>query len=307
MKKENIEKIVFLSTILIIGLAIVSSDVFATEIAWPDSPMGTALAEYRSTTITALVRYFYEWGISIGALFAFVSIVVAGFQYLTSTGSPFKIAKAMERIKASFLGLALLLGTFLILNTINPDLTFLDISAENVSTSMGEFDFVEYEFTSTCAYAKIYENASDQRRDKTNNYNPDNQTYGVTVRVDEPYSKAANNDSTLYNAVKFFSKPTLTKQITHYVNGEISSIGDSEEIPFDQYPEAYKSKLYNVGEEYYIDAVGTDCKMYFFYEAVCSRGNEWFAKNLSFSTNSLGNDADLDIRLVNCFKVIKNE
>ncbi|MDD2626613.1 MAG: pilin [Candidatus Methanomethylophilus sp.] len=307
MKKENIEKIVFLSTILIIGLAIVSSDVFATEIAWPDSPMGTALAEYRSTTITALVRYFYEWGISIGALFAFVSIVVAGFQYLTSTGSPFKIAKAMERIKASFLGLALLLGTFLILNTINPDLTFLDISSENVSTSMGEFDFVEYEFTSTCAYAKIYENASDQKQDKTNNYNPEDQTNGITVKVgDKPYNKLANNDSTLYNSVKFFSIPTLNQQVTHYVNGEISSIEDPEEIPFDQYPEAYKSKLYNVGEEYYIDAVGTDCKMYFFYELDCN-GNEWLAKNLSFSTNSLGNDADLDISIVNCFKVIENE
>ena len=72
-----------------------------------------------------LVQYFYEWGIALGGLAVFIVLIIAGFQYLTSVGDPTKMKEAMDRIESAFLGLVLLLGSWLILNTINPELTTL--------------------------------------------------------------------------------------------------------------------------------------------------------------------------------------
>lgn len=94
------------------------------QIAWPPSPLGTVLQE---DSLTILIKYFYEWGISLGGLAVFVILVIAGFQYLTSAGNAAKMSDAMGRIRSASFGLILLLGSVLLLNTINPQLTQLRI------------------------------------------------------------------------------------------------------------------------------------------------------------------------------------
>lgn len=97
---------------------------FALQVEWPPSPVKqTKLST--STVLHEFVAYLYEWGVAIGGLVVFVVLVFAGFQYLTSTGNPAKMADAMSRIKAAILGLVLLLSSWLILNIINPDLISL--------------------------------------------------------------------------------------------------------------------------------------------------------------------------------------
>ena len=98
-------------TLLFISLFFVLSttSVFAYELEWPNSPAGTSIGE--GTTITTLVQYIYEWGISIGILLAFIAIVVAGFTYMTSVGNTNKIKEAQDNIKDAFIGLAFLLSS----------------------------------------------------------------------------------------------------------------------------------------------------------------------------------------------------
>jgi len=91
------------------------------EVRWPDSPTGTSISG--CTTVTGMVKYFYEWGIALGGLATFFALVMGGFQYLTSMGEPAKITEAKGRIQSAVYGLVLLLGAWLILNTINPELT----------------------------------------------------------------------------------------------------------------------------------------------------------------------------------------
>jgi len=91
------------------------------EVRWPDSPAGTSISG--CTTVTGMVKYFYEWGIALGGLATFFALVMGGFQYLTSMGEPAKITEAKNRISSAIFGLVLLLGSWLILNTINPELT----------------------------------------------------------------------------------------------------------------------------------------------------------------------------------------
>lgn len=61
----------------------------------------------------------------VGAIIAFISLLFAGFQYMSSQGNASKTRDAMDRVSKAFIGLAILLGAYLILYTINPDLVIL--------------------------------------------------------------------------------------------------------------------------------------------------------------------------------------
>jgi len=116
-------KKLFLALILGLGIFLSFSAAFALELDWPPSPMGTDLTA--GSTLTNLTQYLYEWGIALGGLAAFIALLIAGFMYLTSVGDPNKMADARGRIVWALAGLVLLLAAWLILNTINPDLTTL--------------------------------------------------------------------------------------------------------------------------------------------------------------------------------------
>ncbi len=102
------------------------------EVDWPISPTGDTLTS--CTSVTGMIKYAYDWGISLGGMAAFISLVIAGFQYLTSVGDSGKMSEAISRIQSAFFGLILLLSSWLVLNTINPELTTLKtpISIEEI-------------------------------------------------------------------------------------------------------------------------------------------------------------------------------
>jgi len=116
-------KYLLISFLVIVSAVGIGSVALALELNWPSSPAGTVLDN--TSDLTDLVKYFYEWGVALGGLATFVSLVIAGFTYLTSVGDPGKIKDAKDRATSGFLGLILLLGSWLILNTINPELTTL--------------------------------------------------------------------------------------------------------------------------------------------------------------------------------------
>lgn len=115
---KNRKKIFFL---LFLGILIFAFQVSAMEIDWPPSFTGTDLTD--ASTLPELIKYFYEWGISLGGLAVFIALLIAGFQYLTSTGNVEAMRQARDKITSAFYGLILLLSSWLILNTINPELT----------------------------------------------------------------------------------------------------------------------------------------------------------------------------------------
>ena len=67
----------------------------------------------------------FRYGVSIGGVLAVVMMMIGGFRYVTAGGDTSRVMKAKECIGDAVLGLSILLGSFLILNTINPDLVFL--------------------------------------------------------------------------------------------------------------------------------------------------------------------------------------
>lgn len=73
------------------------------------------------------VEYIFSFAIGLGGLIALLSLIYGGFRYASSAGSPTAIKDAKDQIFAGIIGLFLLLSSFLILNTINPQLTGISL------------------------------------------------------------------------------------------------------------------------------------------------------------------------------------
>lgn len=68
------------------------------------------------------ISQIYTVSLSLVGIVAFVQIVYGGFMLLTAAGNTSKTGQAMDKIKNAVLGIVLLFSSYLILNTINPDL-----------------------------------------------------------------------------------------------------------------------------------------------------------------------------------------
>lgn len=91
---------------------------------WTDrtsTPGETISVPYLVEYILALYRY----GVIIGAFVAAIAFLVGGFLYMTAGGLPQNVQRAKEVIMGSITGLALLLGAYLMLKIINPNLVQL--------------------------------------------------------------------------------------------------------------------------------------------------------------------------------------
>ena len=79
----------------------------------------------------------------VGAVMAFISLITAGFIYITSQGNASKTKDAMDRVQKAFIGLILLLGAYVILYTINPDLVVLPEKVFTPSETLKNMDIRE--------------------------------------------------------------------------------------------------------------------------------------------------------------------
>ncbi len=138
MKKfKKIVSIFFLSLFIIaifsIGItetqALPEQDItFTPQVALPGFGERTLSSDSGTLFIAQYVQAIYNYGISIGAILATVVLMAAGVVWLTSGGSQSQIGRAKEMITGSLVGLSLLFGSWIILNTINPALVDFRIS-----------------------------------------------------------------------------------------------------------------------------------------------------------------------------------
>ncbi|HEA84630.1 MAG TPA: hypothetical protein ENI04_01450 [Candidatus Wildermuthbacteria bacterium] len=88
---------------------------------------GDADAPQCGQDLTSLIAWLYYGIIMLSGLAAFVMIVWGGIQYLTSSGDTVKTGDAKDRMQKALLGLLIILSSWLILQTINPELTILEM------------------------------------------------------------------------------------------------------------------------------------------------------------------------------------
>lgn len=89
----------------------------AQEVEYINGSPGNSFPEY--------IQYLFNISFGLAGLGAFLMLIYAGFQYLSSAGSPERIKEAKKRILTSFLGLFLVIASYGLLITINPDIVML--------------------------------------------------------------------------------------------------------------------------------------------------------------------------------------
>jgi len=129
INKKLIIPVIFLLSLTFI-LNINNNLVFAQDgqglgVEYPDV-LGDA-PETTTTLVPEYVNYIFNFLIFISGFIALGVIIMAGYQYFTSAGSPEKMSDARDKIKAALLGLLILLGSYLILYNINPNLVSFDL------------------------------------------------------------------------------------------------------------------------------------------------------------------------------------
>ena len=94
-----------------------------TTYQW-DVPLPPAPSGYLPTNLNfaSLVTYLYYWGLGIGGLLAFIRLIISGIQWGTSAGNVKSLKDAQDAMTSTIFGLILLLGAWLLLNTINPQI-----------------------------------------------------------------------------------------------------------------------------------------------------------------------------------------
>lgn len=79
------------------------------------------------SSLTDAFQNLYTYIISIAGVIALAALIIGGILYLTSAGDPEKLTKARKQILAAFFGIIILLSSYLILRTINPDLVSFEM------------------------------------------------------------------------------------------------------------------------------------------------------------------------------------
>jgi len=118
------KKIVLIFLLAVFLIFLFSDFCFAQrrlEIEYPPLP-GVETPMTTKTALPEYLRYIFTFAIIIAGLLAFFAMVFGGIKYLTSAGAPAAMADARDQITSGILGLIIILTSFLILNTINPQL-----------------------------------------------------------------------------------------------------------------------------------------------------------------------------------------
>ena len=83
--------------------------------------------------LTDAFQSLYTYIISIAGVIALAGLIIGGILYLTSAGEPEKLNKARKQILAASFGIIILLSSYLILRTINPELVSFEMpTLENI-------------------------------------------------------------------------------------------------------------------------------------------------------------------------------
>jgi hypothetical protein len=159
MKSQISKKIICIITVIVFCFILISP-VFAIDAPEPQAPnislpipgfVGFSQVkvevdgESKSISIPWIGEYvnaIYSFVLAIAGGLASFMFIVAGFQYVVAHGDKGKIAKATKRMTNSLIGLFLTFGAYLILYTINPELTsFKSIRLDVIKRE--EMDFGE--------------------------------------------------------------------------------------------------------------------------------------------------------------------
>ncbi len=125
--KEKIIKFFLVFFLLIIINFVINFSVLARELEEDYPTINNFKPTTTETPLPEYVRYIFNFVIVVSGIIALIMIVVGGIEYLTGAGNLNKIESAKEKLISSISGLVILLGSWILLYIINPQLTKISI------------------------------------------------------------------------------------------------------------------------------------------------------------------------------------
>lgn len=175
--KKNRKKYFLTSALIIICLFLIANFCFAVgrelELQYPTVP-GAEAPTTTKTVLSQYVKYLFNFSIIIAGIIAFGVIIFGGVKWLTSAGSPAQASDAKDQALAGILGLVVLLSSYLILTTINPQLVIFDVGKAGLGQGITLWDNQNNEITFGESQSDLLDfNAVRYQILDTNNF-PDN-------------------------------------------------------------------------------------------------------------------------------------
>src|SRR3989344_5431816 len=124
------KKITLLMLLAVVIFLTAFSFVFAQdrelEVDYPDI-VGATTPETVSTPLPEYIKYIFNFVIVFAGIIMLCAVIKGGSLYLTSAGNAANMKLAKDQISSAFLGVVILLGSYIILTTINPRLAILNL------------------------------------------------------------------------------------------------------------------------------------------------------------------------------------
>ncbi len=140
------KKIIFLYLIIMVMVFGSVLFVHAQTSTIPSSTPDLQLPEFthESSSIASMINKIYIYALSIAGVLAIVMIVYGGISYALDPGNAAKQGEAKEIMQSAIWGIVLLVGAYVILKTINPDLVQLkNLPLEKIQLSTLDLGEIE--------------------------------------------------------------------------------------------------------------------------------------------------------------------
>ncbi len=120
--KKNVFALILVASFVLFLAS--SPFVHALEVEYPEIG-GWRPETVEQAILPQYIKYIFTFSVAIAGLVAFGALIYGGFRYITSAGAPIAQIEAKDQIFAGIIGLVILLSSYLILTTINPQLVLL--------------------------------------------------------------------------------------------------------------------------------------------------------------------------------------
>lgn len=81
------------------------------------------LTPVNTSSVASTISQIYVWALGVAGILALAMMIFGGYIIMTAGGNGSQVSKGKEYITSAIIGLVILLTSFILLNTINPDLT----------------------------------------------------------------------------------------------------------------------------------------------------------------------------------------
>jgi len=95
---------------------------------------GTLPGKICGQNLNTFIAWLYYLFVGIAGLAAFIMIIWGGIQWLTSGAIPSQAGEARDKLRNAILGLLLILASFLIIQTINPQIIIIKAANPAIPT-----------------------------------------------------------------------------------------------------------------------------------------------------------------------------